>query len=334
LLIPVAERSIVVQEILPGWYHIKLPLPRNPLKELNSYILRGDDRWLIIDTGMNREECYKAMMEGLNELKVDLAKTDYFITHLHADHYGQVGVLSTPTSRVYMPKPDADILSLEPTIWRDYAAFAVLNGFPPDEVDKAIANHPGVKYSFKKPVQLTSFNDGETLNVGRYSFKIIWTPGHTPGHECLYEAKEKILIAGDHILGDITPNISEYSETLNPLQDYLDSLDKVYNLDVKLVLPGHRSFFTTFRERIDELKQHHKVRAEEVLTILKKETRLDGYKIAARMTWDMIGPWEQFPVSQKWFATGEALAHIKYLEDLGRIKKDTAGPTWLYSVSS
>lgn len=323
----------MVEEVLPGWYCIRLPLPRNPLKELNSYIIRGDDRWLIIDTGMNREECFTALTAGLAELKVDLSRTDFFITHLHADHYGQVGVIATPTSKVYMPKPDADILLGEPTIWKDYAHFAVVNGFPQDEVDKAIQNHPGVKYSVKKWVPFSHLNDNDTLDIGRYSFKVVWTPGHTPGHECLYEAKEKIIIAGDHILGDITPNISMFADNENPLQDYLNSLDKVYNYDVRLVLPGHRTFFSTFRERIDELKQHHEVRASEVLSILKKDDHKDAYHIASKMTWDMVGDWEQFPVSQKWFATGEALAHLKYLEDLGKIRRDTSGQMYIYFVS-
>jgi len=45
--------------------------------------------------------------------------------------------------------------------------------------------------------------------------------------------------------------------------------------------------------------------------------------VAGRMTWDMTyGSWDDFPVVQQWFATGEALAHLKYLEDKGLVVRD------------
>lgn len=319
-------------EVLPGFYRIIVPLPRNPLKELNSYVIKGKERTLIIDTGMNREECISAMSAGLQELQVDLSRTDFFITHLHADHYGLVGTLATESSKVYLPKPDADILIAEPGIWETYAHFAVKNGFPELEVQKAIQNHPGVKYSVKKWVKFHHLYDGDTLQVGDYTLKCIETPGHTPGHECLYDAANRLFIAGDHVLGDITPNISSFDTGENPLKEYLRSLDKVYNYDVKLVLPGHRTFFTTFRERIDELKRHHEVRANEALTILQADNNKTAYQVASKMTWDMVGEWDSFPVAQKWFATGEALAHLKYLEDEGKIHRRISGEKVIFSA--
>ena len=79
------------EEIFPGLYRLKIPLPESPLKFLNSYIIKGPDKNLLIDTGLNRKECLEAMQDGLAKLKVDLKKTDIFITHLHADHFGLVG---------------------------------------------------------------------------------------------------------------------------------------------------------------------------------------------------------------------------------------------------
>ena len=50
---------------------------------------------------MNREECIREMNSALQELDVDLKKTDFFITHLHADHLGLVANLASDTSKVY-----------------------------------------------------------------------------------------------------------------------------------------------------------------------------------------------------------------------------------------
>jgi len=77
--------------------------------------------------------------------------------------------------------------------------------------------------------------------------------------------------------------------------------------------------FKNHGERIDELKEHHLVRAEEVLSILNKESK-DAFQVASEMTWDIdCDSWDQFPLAQKWFATGEAIAHLRYLEEEGAI---------------
>ena len=63
---------------------------------------------------------------------------------------------------------------------------------------------------------------------------------------CLYEPDKKILVAGDHILGNITPGIQQKLDNEHPLEEYLSSLDKVYALDVDVILPGHRALFQNF----------------------------------------------------------------------------------------
>ena len=76
----------MVEEILPNLYRIEIPLPRSPLKALNAYLIKGDRRFLLIDTGLNRAECKRVMFSDLEMLRVDIKKTDFFITHMHADH--------------------------------------------------------------------------------------------------------------------------------------------------------------------------------------------------------------------------------------------------------
>jgi glyoxylase-like metal-dependent hydrolase (beta-lactamase superfamily II) len=97
-------------------------------------------------------------------------------------------------------------------------------------------------------------------------------------------------------------------------REYLSSLDKVFDLDIDMVLPGHRSVFTNFKERIRELQQHHSKRAEEVLGILAAGPQ-SAFQVASQMSWDIVSEsWDLFPIQQKWFATGEALAHLVFLE--------------------
>jgi glyoxylase-like metal-dependent hydrolase (beta-lactamase superfamily II) len=100
----------MVQEIRPDLFLIEVPLPNSPLKYLNSYVVRSSDRTLVIDTGLNRKVCFDALQGGLRKLGVDPGRTDFFITHLHADHFGLVSKLATPTSRVYFNRPDAELI--------------------------------------------------------------------------------------------------------------------------------------------------------------------------------------------------------------------------------
>lgn len=318
------------KEILPDIYTIEIPLPGNPLKALNSYIIKGDDRYLMIDTGFNRKECFEAMQEGLKELDVDLGKTDIFLTHLHADHTGLVSRLATKNSIVYFNRLDADSKGG----WDNMLVCAGENGFPENQLEAAFKNHPGFKYSPETPPAFTILEDGDKVDIGQYHFKCVQTPGHTRGHMCLYDVSKKLLFSGDHILIDITPNIACFSAQEDPLHDYLASLDRVYQLDVTMTLPGHRRIMDDHRARIEELRVHHRHRADEVLEILKKGDSQNAFQIASQMTWDITYPsWDMFPVSQRWFATGEAIAHVRFLESNGEIKRNQDGKVITFSIN-
>jgi glyoxylase-like metal-dependent hydrolase (beta-lactamase superfamily II) len=319
------------EEILPNLFRLKIPLPESPLRYLNSYVIKDADRSMIIDTGLNRKECLEAMMTGLHKVGIDLKKTDIFITHLHADHFGLVTKLTTDLSHVYFSRPERELMES----WEGFdvmMVYAGKNGFPENELQLALDKHPGTKYGSDWIPEMKLLDDADAIHVGDYHFKCIATPGHTMGHVCLYEPRKKLLIAGDHILIDITPNIQCWSDTQNPLKHYLASLDKVARLEVDLVLPGHRRLIRNQNVRIAELKEHHAHRLNEVLAILE-EAPLNAFQVASRMTWDIkADSWDKFPVAQKWFATGEAISHLRLLEEEGSLTCKNSDKITLYSL--
>lgn len=318
-------------EIMPGLNRIIIPLPNSPLKDLNSYVIKAYNRNLIIDTGFNRSVCYEAMEKGLHDLNIDLSKTDFMLTHMHSDHTGLISRLATDTSVVYFSRIDSRIFN-ENIDWQAMLDYALHNGFQLEELIKAMESHPGLKYSPKKIPEFTLLDDGDIIKIGDYNLKCLLTPGHTEGHICLYEEEKQILFSGDHVLYNITPHIESWSYEVNSLKNYLESLDKVRNLPVKIVLPGHRNFFTNLTGRIDELKKHHEIRANEVLEVLGINT-MNAYDIAGGMTWDIdCENWDQFPVTQKWFAVGETIAHLLFLEGEGRVKRHKGEKTDTFSA--
>jgi glyoxylase-like metal-dependent hydrolase (beta-lactamase superfamily II) len=323
----------MIDEVWPSIFRMEIPLPANPLKAINSYVIKGEDRFLMIDTGMNRPECMEVMQASLRELRVDLEKTDFFITHVHADHFGLISELATKSSLVYFNFPDAEVIR-EINLWEKMTAAASLNGFPDKDLQEAVKRHPGRRYHAQGPVDLTLLREGDQIRIGPYCFRCVETPGHTRGHMCLYEPEAKIFFSGDHILNDITPNISRWAEAENedPLRQYLKSLDKIIPFDIDWVLPGHRTLFQNYRVRIQELKAHHEIRAAEALSILKNGSQT-GYQIASQMSWDITcNSWDDFPPAQKWFAGGETMAHLQYLQGQGKIVRELKGGKALFRL--
>lgn len=325
----------MIEELYSGIFRLTVPIPDNPLKELNSYVIKGKDRNLIIDTGMNRIECEEVIKEKIQRLSLDLEKTDLFITHMHADHSGLIASLATAASKIYCHQDDEGMINLEDSFLDKMRDFISLGGFPAANFDQAVKMHPGYKYRCLEYVPFTLLEDGDELEYGDYQLTVVKTPGHTRGHLCLYEPHKKILFSGDHILGDITPNISSHFKNEDPLTEYLASLDKVRGLQLEIVLPAHRSIITDGYGRIDELKKHHIARADEVLEILTNKGRQSAYQVASQMTWDMTyASFKLFPIAQKWFATGEALAHLIYLETNHKAKRELVNGAILFSLNN
>lgn len=316
----------MIEQIFPDVYRIAIPLPNNPLKATNSYFIRGAEKNLLIDTGFNRNECRAAFDEAMKQLDISMSNTDLFITHLHGDHSGLVKYLAVAETNVWGGKYFAQTAALgnNGPQWSYFEDFITESGLRATE-NITQEDHPGYRFASEPFERVSVVKDGDMIQVGNYSFRCIETTGHAPDHICLYEPDKKFLISGDHILGKITPNITIWGAPWTIDQDYLGNylgnLDKCAALDVDLVLPGHREIITNHRERINELKEHHQKRLQNVLEILA-ESEMCGSMVASRMHWDLtFKTWEEFPPAQKIFATGEALAHLVHLEFTGLVSK-------------
>ncbi len=317
--------NTMIETLTPNIHRIEIPLFGNPLKTVNSYVVQGADRNLIIDTAWNRPDALNALTDGLAQLGVDPAAADYFITHRHPDHYSLVTTIASAHSKVYMGARDIAYVEAHRTGRADMIPQAVRHGFPDEKMKMASQNIPASPPNDRLIPVFTPVTDGDTIRVGELNFECIDTPGHSQGHVCLYEPGLKFFVAGDHILGNVTPNISGFFQTGSPLHDYRASLEKVAGYDVALTLPGHRQLIRDFRGRIDELIRHQEARSTEVRGLLRRGP-MSAYEMAGVMRWDMhFASWADFPVMQQWFATGEALSHLLYLVGEGYASQDISG---------
>ena len=323
----------MVEEIVKNIFRIGVALPGNPLKELNSYFIRGDDCDLLIDTGFRRSECEESLAAGLAELQSDPARRNVLATHLHSDHSGMVDLFAGEERSIFMSETDIDyLLDLQEGQCRErhFARF-LTEGFPKDLLDEVYAINPAWTMATKNAnTNWKRLKDGDMLHVGDYRLKTILVPGHTPGNCMFWMEEQKTMFVGDHVLFDITPNITAWSGVEDSLGDYLASLHRALEFPVARALPGHRHV-GDYCQRIDELLSHHDRRIQEALSVIRAEPNLNAYDIAGRMTWKIrSADWQSFPVVQKWFAVGECLSHLDYLWKRGFVRRESANGLWRY----
>lgn len=301
---------------------IRLDLPFR-LNHVNCFLAEGEDGYTIIDTGLNNEYTKKRWEELLQGKEV----TNLFITHSHPDHFGYAGHLQTKTgAKVSMAKKETEIAQrlIDRKFLQDLAKNYKQIGVPLEEVDRMVRytkSHSSNIGPFPKVDQF--FEEGDTVKIGKYMYEVMFTPGHSDGLIVFYCAEKSILIATDHILPKITPNISYWFHgDPNPLATYLHSLEKMKQLQAEVVIPSHGRPFTDANKRIEQIKKHHDERLEKMLKHLT-EART-AYEMSRRL----------FPnietVHEIRFAIGETIAHLEYLRLKKEIKKETINGKILY----
>jgi glyoxylase-like metal-dependent hydrolase (beta-lactamase superfamily II) len=319
-------------EVIPGIHQVRLPLPANPLEEINVYLVEGEEGWLLVDAGWNCPDAYHALDRQLAEMGLGLeAITQIVITHVHPDHYGLMGRLIRECgAKTAFHRRAADVIE-EISRSREQRALKVArqlreNGVPEAEV--AVVG--GAFTSVRSTLEHLDMPDwtllgGEDLSWGHFHFKVIFTPGHAPGHVCLYDRQKRVLLSGDHVLPGITPSVSMipcFEE--DPLNAYLSSLRSIEALDVAVVLPAHEGVFDNLQARVQDLLAHHDERLAHVLRALGKGAQT-AYQVAEDMPWmtKLRGGREvsfaDLDGISRGLATGETMAHLEHLKGLGDV---------------
>ena len=320
---------MTIEQIRENLFKIEIPLPGNPLKNLNSYFIADRDRPLLIDTGFRRPACREAMTEALAQLSVDRSKLDVCVTHMHSDHCGLSQELASRDGRIYMSGMDLYILRrmLAGTIRGARVKRFLREGYPQELLDRVESNMNLYRESVES-VDERFCEVGETsvIRAGGYELHPVIVPGHTPGNMMLWDPAKRIMFTGDHILFGITPNIAVWTGIEDSLGNYLESLKKAHRFDPELSLPAHRQT-GDYHARIDSLIAHHERRLAETERIVMENPGITAYDSAGMMHWKIRtahGTWEEFPDMQRWFAMGECLAHMDYLVRRKRIRRDLA----------
>ena len=317
------------EQIIPNLYRIPVPLPGNPLKELNAYLIRGTDRPLLVDTGFRQEPCRQALFAQLAELGLGPGDVDVLLTHLHSDHAGLAPEAAGERGVIYVSSLDRPMLDCtkqqRAQRWENTTRRFAAEGFPAELLADMEHTNPARSMAPPECGRYESLTDGQILEAGGFRLQALLMPGHTPGQMCFWMEREGIMFLGDHVLFDITPNITAWPSLPDALGAYLENLDRIRAYAPVRALPGHRES-GDLALRVDQLKEHHCRRLEEALKAVRDHPGAGAYELAGYMTWKIRArSWADFPVAQKWFAVGECMSHLDRLMALGRIVCRTEG---------
>ncbi|MFX1575446.1 MAG: MBL fold metallo-hydrolase [Promethearchaeota archaeon] len=313
-------------------YQIKIDIPWS-VRNVSLYIFTVKEKIILFDSGLNMGNWSKLFFSALKEIDISIKDIEYcFISHNHSDHVGLARTLK---------KKNPDLKILMHDITAKTLKWETKEGNLDKIENKAIkiANQM-IRYGLNKKQseivvrflsywpQLREYQEPDiTLHDGDIildNLEIIWTPGHSFGHICVFNRNKKYLFCGDHILSRITPHIGNYVipkflteqykgyDFNNILNHYLNSLDRINKLKSKIIFPAHQDIIYNPHKRITEIKEHHKNRLAEISKVIKNNPLTPLRISQLHFGTDLDG-------ANSFLALSEVLGHLFYLENLGLV---------------
>jgi glyoxylase-like metal-dependent hydrolase (beta-lactamase superfamily II) len=279
----------------------RLPLG---IDHVHCYLLRGSGGgWILVDTGLglgDADELWRPVLDAL-----DAPVERIVVTHMHPDHIGgAIDVAALTGAPVFQGRLDR---ARAETIWARPEAYGVFDeylrqhGVPEEAIERR-------RLHLRLPEAPTLLDEGDELD----GWRVLVLPGHADGHIVL--EREGVLVAGDTILGEITPHVGLYPGGLpDPLELFVHSLERIAELRPRLALPGHGPLLPDASGRAREIAAHHVERLIATADALSG-TPSTGWQLSRALFGHVAPP-------QRTFALTETLAHLERLVRLGRAER-------------
>lgn len=288
------------------------------------YFIDGE-KPALIDTGMGDAGSIEFISSELKEAGRSLKDIFFLInTHAHIEHFGgNQKIINMSGSSVIASSAAAPMIenfhefvinSKEKLSNQEFAIMPLFRN-----VDNFHLSIEGSKVDIK-------VKDSDIIDLGKIQLRVIDTPGHADGHICLYDAQRKILFSGDHIISygssfvgfswrelagkSITDIFNADDNTCDKLSQYLESIERLMTLELKLILPGHGDPVTEPYKKLEkEIKG--KLRREAMfLEAVEREKVIE----LGRLTADVYGE-----NGINFLHQGAALGYLQRLSRAGKI---------------
>jgi glyoxylase-like metal-dependent hydrolase (beta-lactamase superfamily II) len=309
-------------EVAPGVRRIALPLGIHGVTTVSAYLLSDEDGDTLVDCGVAaagadgpRDDPAGALTEGLAAVGGALDRiARLVVTHAHIDHFGLAGeVVRRSGGELWMHRrTELDLAKYaEPDEAVDRRTLMLadhgLYGPELTEASEGLRDWMPVMPSVGRPTRL--LEGGERFRAGGRTWDVVHTPGHSPGHVCLWSAQDGLLCSGDHVLQVVSPPVTfERGFETDPMGSYLESLDRVRAMAPELVLPGHGPPFRDGARRAEAIAAGKRRRVRQVLELLERHPRT-----VTELTAEVFSA-APLTGAQRHFAMAEILAYLAFLE--------------------
>jgi glyoxylase-like metal-dependent hydrolase (beta-lactamase superfamily II) len=312
-------------EVAPGVHWLRMPLPF-ALDHINLWLLSDGNGWTQIDCGYGDAPTRALWNAHFSTTLAARPINRVIATHYHPDHLGNAAWLSERFGCT-VAMPQAEYLTAH-AIGDDHSGFGVAAISALFRAHGMSAEHAadleqrGNQYRRGVPELPSSFlrilADDE-VSIGSNRWRVIPGYGHSPEHAALHCESMKVCISGDMLLPRISTNVSVWPAEPDgdPLARFLDSLAAFATLAPDtLILPSHGLPFIGAHTRVQQLRAHHQARlAELVAAANEPRTAAEFIPMLFRRELDL---------QQRFFAMGEAIAHLNHLWRAGRLARQFA----------
>jgi len=313
------------ERVIPGVWRLRLPLPWPGVPHCNAWALAAGDGIVLVDCGMDTPGSLRHLERALEQVGLRLEQVRLLAcTHAHVDHCGQAAAVQEragcelwihPRRQHLAAQSDAPAAALARAI-----EVARQSGVPEAPLQEWAEGRRGADTGMSGPLApARDLLPGVVAETDLGAWQVLETPGHAPSHVVLHQPEHRLLLSGDHVLGRISLYF-DHGWTPDPVGEFLDALDRVEPLDVRLTLSGHGRPFTDLRGHIEGNRALVRERLDAVLAALSSRGEATAFELLP----DVYGE-KLMPATAAWLLT-KMLCYLEHLEAQGRVAHNEGEP--------
>jgi glyoxylase-like metal-dependent hydrolase (beta-lactamase superfamily II) len=307
------------ERVLPGVWRLRLPLPWAGVPHGNAWALARADGIVLVDCGVGTRGALRDLERALEHAGFALEDVRLLVcTHAHVDHCGQAAAVQARSGCELWLHPRHEHLTA--TLEDPDAALARrievarASGVPEEPLERWAEGRRGQPTGMSGPLDVArDLVAGKRVETDLGAWHVHETPGHAPSHVVLHQPEHRLLISGDHVLGR-TSLYFDHGWSPDPVQEFLQSLDAVEALDVRLTLSGHGRPFTDLGGHVEGTRALVSERLDAVLAGLSARGAATAFELLPGVYGDKLTP-----ETAGWLLT-KLLCYLDHLEAQGRVR--------------